>query len=273
TAAGVTTTLGKEGSDFSAAIVGAALGAAEVQIWTDVDGILTADPRLVPQAKRVQSLAFAESLELACSGAKKPHPGTLGPASRAGVPIRVLNSRTGLSVPEAAAGTLIGRRLSAPPAIKSIACRTNDHLLYVLAEGATGDALLPRVLAVARRLLPALLPTAASDGTVTLALDHADRLPEVRAALVHELGGDVRVGVVHGRAVVSLVSEDLPADPALVARTLAALRSPLVCEPGLVADGIAAPAVRGFVEAEDLPAAVAQIHDRLFPDGGPEVIP
>ncbi|HEV3075345.1 MAG TPA: aspartate kinase, partial [Thermoanaerobaculia bacterium] len=80
---GVVTTLGKEGSDFSAAIVGAAIGATEIQIWTDVDGILTADPRLVPAARRVRTLSFAESLELACSGAKKPHPGTLGPASRA----------------------------------------------------------------------------------------------------------------------------------------------------------------------------------------------
>ena len=83
---GVTTTLGKEGSDFSAAIVGAAIGAEEVQIWTDVDGIMTADPRIVPGARRIRTLSFDEALELACSGAKKPHYGTLGPASRADVP-------------------------------------------------------------------------------------------------------------------------------------------------------------------------------------------
>ena len=90
---GVTTTLGKEGSDFSAAIVGAALGAEEVLIWTDVDGMRTADPRLFPGARRVRTLSFAEALELSCSGAKKPHYGTLGPASRANVPIRILDSR------------------------------------------------------------------------------------------------------------------------------------------------------------------------------------
>ena len=89
----MTTTLGKEGSDFSAAIVGAALGAEEILIWTDVDGMRTADPRIFPGARRIRTLSFAEALELSCSGAKKPHYGTLGPASRAGVPIRILDSR------------------------------------------------------------------------------------------------------------------------------------------------------------------------------------
>jgi len=125
---GVTTTLGKEGSDFSAAIVGAALGADEVQIWTDVDGILSADPRLVPGARVVPTLSFAEALELACAGSKKPHPGTIEPASRGDVPIRVLNSRN----PEAH-GSLIGRRTpGTPPRILSIACRTADYPLFAL---------------------------------------------------------------------------------------------------------------------------------------------
>jgi len=114
---GVTTTLGKEGSDFSAAIVGAALGAEEVLIWTDVDGMRTADPRLYPGARRVRTLSFAEALELSCSGAKKPHYGTLGPASRGGVAIRILDSRHA-----EAQGTVIGRRNpQALPTIKSIA--------------------------------------------------------------------------------------------------------------------------------------------------------
>src|SRR5215218_914741 len=121
---GVTTTLGKEGSDFSAAIVGAAIQAEEVQIWTDVDGILTADPRIVSTARRVPALSFDEALELACSGMKKPHYGTLGPASRADVPIRILNSL------HHAEGTLIGCRNPAP-GIKSIACKPGIHQLTV----------------------------------------------------------------------------------------------------------------------------------------------
>jgi aspartate kinase len=259
---GVVTTLGKEGSDFSAAIVGAAVGAAEVQIWTDVDGILTADPRLVPGARRVRTLSFAESLELACSGAKKPHFGTLGPAGRAGVPIRVLDSRDG-----AGEGTLVGRRRSAGPAtVKSLACRPNDCLLHVVprpaAASAAGEAFADQVLAAVERLRPALLVLRLDAGGTDLALDRADRLAEAREALA-EAG---EIGVLHGRAVVSLVSEDLAADPGLVARTLAAAAD---YQPRLVIAGAAAPAVRCLVELEDLPAAVAILHRRLFPDGGP----
>jgi aspartate kinase len=254
---GVVTTLGKEGSDFSAAIVGAALGATEIQIWTDVDGILTADPRLVPAARRVRTLSFAESLELACSGAKKPHPGTLGPASRAGVPIRILNS-----LDEGAAGTLIGGRAAAAatitaPAIKSLACRPNDHLLHVSRGPAAGEAFADKVVEAVERLRPALLVLRLDGEGADLALDRADRLAEAREALA--AAGEV--GVLHGRAVVSLVSEDLAADEGLVARVLAAAGE---YQPRLVVAGAAAPAVRCLVELEDLPAAVAALHRRLF---------
>jgi aspartate kinase len=293
TADGITTTLGKEGSDFSAALVGAALGAREIQLWTDVDGILTADPRLVAAARPVRTLSFAESLELACAGAKKPHPGTLGPARRGGVPIRILNSHQ----PQAA-GTLIGNRAEAPPTIKSIACRSHSHLLFVRPRGGprsdaadatvpadaaaagggdgrsfTGEAL-AGVLAIAERFRPTLLVLAAGAGGVELGIssgergelgDREDRLPEVRAALAEV----AEVGVVHGRAVVSLVSEDLATSPELLACTLAAGAG---LAPRLVTAGAAAPAVRCLVEEEDLPAVVTLLHGRVFGAAG-EVIP
>jgi aspartate kinase len=285
---GVVTTLGKEGSDFSAAIVGAALGVDEIQIWTDVDGILTADPRLVPAARRVATLSFAESLELACSGAKKPHPGTLGPASRAGVPIRILNSLDGRGPLgergelddredredrgkagdagqigedlEGAAGTLIGGRggtAAAGPTVKSLACRPNDHLLHVSRGPAAGEAFAGKVVEAVERLRPALLVLRLDGEGADLALDRGDRLAEAREALA--AAGEV--GVLHGRAVVSLVSEDLAADQGLVARVLAAAAE---YQPRLVVAGAAAPAVRCLVELEDLPAAVAALHRRLF---------
>ena len=275
TADGVVTTLGKEGSDFSAAIVGAALGATEIQIWTDVDGILTADPRLVPVARRVRALSFAESLELACSGAKKPHPGTLGPAARAGVPIRILNSfddRGGLREQgerredgEGAVGTLIGGRggtgagatSTAPAAVRSLACRPNDHLLHVSRGPAAGEAFAAKVVEAVERLRPALLVLRLDGEGADLALDRADRLAEARDALA--AAGEV--GVLHGRAVVSLVSEDLATDEELAARVLAAAAE---YQPRLVVAGAAAPAVRCLVELEDLPAAAAALHRRLF---------
>ena len=93
TADGVTTTLGRGGSDYSAAIFGACLGVDEIQIWTDVDGMLTADPRVVPQPRLVPQLSFAEASELAYFGAKVLHPSTILPAVAKNIPVRILNSR------------------------------------------------------------------------------------------------------------------------------------------------------------------------------------
>ena len=102
TTGGVTTTLGRGGSDFSAAIVGACLGASEIQIWTDVDGMLTADPRIVKNPQVVPHLSFAEASELAYFGAKVLHPATIQPAVARNIPVRILNSHRAT-----ARGTLI----------------------------------------------------------------------------------------------------------------------------------------------------------------------
>ncbi|HVR95687.1 MAG TPA: aspartate kinase [Thermoanaerobaculia bacterium] len=254
---GVTTTLGKEGSDFSAAIFGAALGAEEVQIWTDVDGIMTADPRVVPGARRVPSLSFAEALELACSGAKKPHPGTLEPASRANVPIRILNSTRAEGPGE---GTLIGRRETGRPGrpvIQSITCRANTCSLLLLPLGPwAGDGFLPRVLEAARRFRPSLMTLSTEAKSADLALDQGDSLTEIQS----ELQRLARVDVGPGSGVVSVVSEDLATHPELVERVLDAARS---WKPRLVRDGAACATVRCLVDEADLHEVVATLHDRL----------
>lgn len=264
---GVPTTLGREGSDFSAAIVGAALGADEVLIWTDVDGMLTADPRMYPEARRIRTLSFAEALELSCSGAKKPHYGTLGPASRAGVCIRILNSRH----PEAE-GTLIGRRNpDAPPTIKSIACRIDERLISARAPRLEGlDGFLPRMFGVCETFRPALVVLGAEgERGVDLGLSRADRLSEIHPRLREAAGPFADLDVKPGRAVVSLVSEDLAAHPELVERTLEAARD---FEPRLVLAGGAAPCVRLLADEADLAAIIARLHERLLPGSPDEVV-
>ncbi|HWN43536.1 MAG TPA: aspartate kinase [Thermoanaerobaculia bacterium] len=239
---GVTTTLGKEGSDFSAAIVGAAIQAEEVQIWTDVDGIMTADPKIVRGARRIRTLSFDEALELACSGAKKPHYGTLGPASRANVPIRILNSL------HHAEGTLIGRRNgAAAPGIKSIACKPGVHQLTVYGE-------LEQVWEVCERFRPALLTLSAEEDRAELSLDRPDRLPEIREALERF----ARVEVGPGRTVVTLVSEDLATSPGL-----AEMARPW--EPRLLLRGVSAPCVRCLVDEREAETVIAELHKRVFP--------
>jgi aspartate kinase len=263
---GVTTTLGKEGSDFSAAIVGAALGAEEVLIWTDVDGMRTADPRLYPGARRIRTLSFAEALELSCSGAKKPHYGTLGPASRAGVAIRILDSRH-----SDAQGTVIGRRNpQAPPTIKSIACRSNAHLISIRANRPSdSDGLPGAVFEICERFRPSLLVLEASADGAELALDHEDRLPEIHSALLAAVGGSAELWVTRGRTVVSMISEDLANHPELAERALAAGRE---LGARLVVQGVAAPAVRVLADEEDLPGLIARLHGELLPGGPEEVV-
>ena len=96
---GVTTTLGRGGSDFTASIVGAGIGAEEIQIWTDVDGMLTADPTILPGGHRVKTISFAEAAELAYFGAKVLHPATVVPAIEKNIPVLILNSRRPRSAP------------------------------------------------------------------------------------------------------------------------------------------------------------------------------
>ncbi len=266
TTEGVTTTLGREGSDFTAAIVGAALGAEEVQIWTDVEGMLTTDPRLVPAARLIRTLSFAEALELASAGSKVLHPGTLGPAGRRGLPVRILSSRRPPASDDGA-GTLIGRRGEAPPHLKSIAMRHNAYLLR--ATPVNRNAPEAAVLAVAAQLRPTLMVLGAEDGTVQLALDRADRLPEILDQLLEV----ARIEVLPGRPTVSLVSEDLAAGGALASDTLEAAAAAGVRSAQLVCAGAACAAVRFVAEEDDVTALVARLHDTLFAGLPGEFVP
>ena len=125
---GVATTLGRGGSDYTAAIVGAAIGAEEIQIWTDVDGMLTCDPRLVPDGHCLQSISYGEAEDLAKSGAKVLHPATVAPAVWQRIPIVIRNSRN-----RGAQGTRIIAESPREGVVLSIACRTGISLLHLRA--------------------------------------------------------------------------------------------------------------------------------------------
>jgi aspartate kinase len=133
TAAGATTTLGRGGSDLTASIVGAGISAEEIQIWTDVDGMLTTDPRIAADFHRVRSLSYTEATEMACCGAKVLHPDSVAPAIRQHIPIVIRNSRN-----PANEGTRIGPGASGSGIVKSIACRQDRMVLEIRPDGA-GD--------------------------------------------------------------------------------------------------------------------------------------
>jgi aspartate kinase len=120
---GVTTTLGRGGSDYSAAIVGAALGARKIQIWTDVSGVLTADPRVVPEARTVPVLSYQEAAELAYFGARVLHPKTIQPAVEKNISVRVCNSRA----PREPGTLIVAESEAAPQTVKAIAHKNGSR--------------------------------------------------------------------------------------------------------------------------------------------------
>lgn len=121
---GRTTTLGRGGSDYTAALLGEALSVSRVDIWTDVPGIYTTDPRVVPAAKRIDKIAFEEAAEMATFGAKVLHPATLLPAVRSDIPVFV-----GSSKDPSAGGTLVCNTTENPPLFRALALRRKQTLL------------------------------------------------------------------------------------------------------------------------------------------------
>lgn len=202
---GRTTTLGRGGSDYTAALIGAALGASEIQIWTDTSGLLSADPRVVPEARVVPRLSFAEASELAYFGAKVLHPKTLLPAIERDIPVRILNTaRPGDP------GTLITP--AADPAesawrVKSIACKkqvtavTIASTRMLLAHG-----FLARVFEVFGRHHIVVDLVTTSEVSISVTVDDTTRLD----AAIAELEGIGRVEVRNGLAVVAVVGEGAP---------------------------------------------------------------
>ena len=202
---GRTTTLGRGGSDFSAAWIGSALDAEEIQIWTDTSGLLSADPRIVPEARTVSALSFSEASELAYFGAKVLHPKTLLPAMDKGIPVRILNTAR----PEDP-GSLITAETDAPDTpwrVKSIASKraitavTIASTRMLLAHG-----FLARVFEVfgRHRIVVDLVTT--SEVSISVTVDDTARLADAIA----ELEGIGRVEVREGLAVVAVVGEGAP---------------------------------------------------------------
>ena len=217
TEGGVTTTLGRGGSDFSAAIVGAALGASEIQIWTDVDGMLTADPRIVPDTQLVPHLSFDEASELAYFGAKVLHPATIQPAVASNIPVRILNSKR----PQDPVGTLItrdrpetGRPLTAVASKKGVTVVDISSTRMLMAHG-----FLKRIFEIFDQHRTPVDVVTTSEVSVSVTIDDTRHLPEIIAKL--EEVADVTYE--EDMAVLCAVGEGLKNDPSFVAHLLDAV--------------------------------------------------
>jgi len=254
TPAGLTTTLGRGGSDFSAALFGAGLRAEEIQIWTDVDGMLTADPRVVEAPRVVPQLSFDEASELAYFGAKVLHPSTILPAVGLGIPVRILNSHR----PEAP-GTLIARVVeggNGGPA--AIACKRGLTRIDIASTRMLmAYGFLRRVFEVFERFRTAVDVVTTSEVSVSVTIDDRRALD----GIVTELSAFADVSHEDGMAIVCAVGERLRTDARLAARVLGALEGlPLA----MVSQGGSRKNITVVLRDADATAAMERLHRRFF---------
>jgi len=215
---GIITTLGRGGSDFSAALFGAAVGAEEIQIWTDVPGFLQADPAIIPGAEVIPSMRFEEAAELAYFGARVLHPRTIEPARRKGIPVRVLGTfdvDPAGDQPIGAQGTLISKDAPLVP-IRALALQTEVHSLHVHSlRMLDAPGFLARVFDVFARHQISIDVVATSEVSVSMTFDSTG---EGLEAAIEEITGFAQVESSPPRALLSLVGPGLREDPSLLAR-------------------------------------------------------
>lgn len=253
TAQGITTTIGRGGSDYSASLVGAAMDAEAIEIWTDVDGMLTADPRVVPAARLIEHIRFDEASELASFGAKVLHPSTIAPAVRRGIPVFVFNSRK-----PGGTGTRITFDAPRLP-VRAIAGKGRTVVVKVRSPRmlATPGAL-RAIFEVFERNRTSVDVVATSEVSVSVTLDDDQHIDAVVAQL--SAFGDVTVE--RGRGIVALVGAGLGESTETMARALAALGDLRLHMLSLSATGINLTLI---VDGDAVEAAMRRLHGAFFP--------
>jgi aspartate kinase len=260
TAAGATTTLGRGGSDWSAALLGEALGADEVQIWTDVEGVLTADPRVVPDPRPIPVLSPAEAAELAAFGAKVLHPATIQPAVDAGIPVTVRHT-----LRPHGAFTTIDPRVAAHPRghVAALACRGPVTVLTMTSTrmlAASGH--LARLFAAFGELGICIDLVATAEVSVTCTVEPDAPIERLTQALA----GFATIEVAEGRAIVAAVGEGLRRAPGLLARAAAALAPTL---PEVVSFGGNDRNLSFVVRHAEVSGAMRRLHAEFFGAAAP----
>jgi aspartate kinase len=213
---GITTTIGRGGGDYSAAIFGAALRAEAIEIWTDVDGLMTADPRIVPDAKRIRVVSFSEAAELSYFGARVLHPSTVLPAVRQSIPVHIYNTRN----PSSEGTLIVAEPRRTPSAIKSIAFKRGITIVNVASTRMImAHGFLRTIFEVFDRHQTSIDVVTTAEASVSMTLDSTERLDLIR----HDLGNSGEVRVEPGKAIVCVVGDNLKFTPGVAARLFRAL--------------------------------------------------
>jgi len=261
TKAGVTTTIGRGGSDYSAAIVGAELGAERIEIWTDVDGMMTTDPNLCPEARRIKAISFDEAAELAYFGAKVLHPATVLPAIQKNIPVHILNSRN----PECEGTRIAARVPHCRNYFKAIAAKKRITIIDVAA---------PRML-LAHGFMRAIFEAfdrhrvpvdvvSTSEVSVSLTVDSNESIP----ALAADLAKLADVKYQGRKAIVCVVGENLRETPGIAARVFGELADTKI---RMISQGASEINLTFVIEEDEVPQVIQRLHKVFFSDLDPEI--
>jgi aspartate kinase len=261
TADGITTTLGRGGSDFTAALVGGGLHAEAIEIWTDVNGIMTTDPRICADALRVKTISFEEAAELAYFGAKVLHPATILPAVQKSIPVWVLNSRNAENE-----GTKI--TAMAPPCaspFKSIAVKKGLTIIDIVASRMLmTHGYLKSVFDVFDRYHCAIDMVSTSEVSISLSVDSNERLSEICT----ELATIADVKMEGRKALICMVGEDIRGHNGMAGRVFSAIKHINV---RMISQGASEINMSFMIEESDVEEAIRSLHADFFVDPDPTV--
>ena len=259
--AGITTTLGRGGSDFTGALIGGALAAEAIEIWTDVDGIMTADPRVCPDALRVKVISFEEAAELAYFGAKVLHPATILPAVKKNIPVLVLNSRNAAC--EGTRITSLAPRCRSP--FKSIAVKKRLSIIDVVASRMLmTHGYMKEIFTIFDKHRCAVDMVSTSEVSVSLTVDSNDNLP----ALAADLGQLADVKYEGRKALLCMVGDDIRGQSGIAAQVFSAIRHINV---RMISQGASEINMSFMIDEDDADEAVRSLHATFFQDPDPAI--
>ena len=261
TADGITTTLGRGGSDYTAALVGGGLHAGAIEIWTDVNGIMTTDPRICPDALRVKTISFEEAAELAYFGAKVLHPATILPAVQKSIPVWVLNSRNAEN--EGTKITALAPPCASP--FKSIAVKKRLTIIDVVASRMLmSHGYLAAVFEIFDRYRCAIDMVSTSEVSISLTVDENERLPEI----CDELKKMADVKLEGHKALICMVGEDIRGRSGMSGRVFSAIKHINV---RMISQGASEINMSFMIEESDVEDAVRSLHAEFFADPDPAI--
>ena len=254
TAEGITTTLGRGGSDYTAALVGGAMHAGAIEIWTDVNGIMTTDPRICPDALRVKTISFEEAAELAYFGAKVLHPATILPAVQKSIPVWVLNSRN----PENEGTKITAMAAKCASPFKSIAAKKKLTIIDVVASRMLmSHGYLKAVFDVFDKYKCVIDMVSTSEVSISLSVDSNQQLPEICA----ELAKIADVKMEGHKALVCLVGEDIRGHNGIAAQVFSAISHVNI---RMISQGASEINMSFMIDEEDVEEAVRSLHEHFF---------